>query len=135
YAHPVRGIFPDDLGSPLKHVFALQMAMTEDEEYQTSLLALLELVRSGTVCLVDPGSTKFPDACLQAYDDSGVRVILGECVSDREAPFTLPRFPAVEAVARTRKFIEKWDRRLDGRIRAWAMPFSPESCSAELLRD
>ena len=36
YAHPVRGIFPDDLGSPLKHVFALQMAMTEEEEYQTS---------------------------------------------------------------------------------------------------
>jgi cytosine/adenosine deaminase-related metal-dependent hydrolase len=33
YAHPVRGIFPDDLGSPLKQVFTLQAAMTEDEEY------------------------------------------------------------------------------------------------------
>src|SRR5207249_9214369 len=49
YAHPVRGIFPDDLGSPLKQVFALQTAMTEDEEYHTTLLALLELVRNGTV--------------------------------------------------------------------------------------
>src|ERR1041385_145036 len=37
YAHCVRGIFPDDQGSPLTHVFALQNAMTEDEEYHTTL--------------------------------------------------------------------------------------------------
>src|SRR5690349_2473286 len=134
YAHPVRGIFPDDVGSPLKHVFALQMAMTEDEEYHTSLLALLELVRNGTVCLLDPGSTKFPDACLQAYTDAGVRVILGEAVTDREAPFPLPRYETEDAIARTTAFIDKWNGRLDGRVRAWAMPFSPETCSAELLQ-
>src|SRR5215471_8223315 len=33
YAHVVRGIFPDELASPLVHVFALQDAMTEEEEY------------------------------------------------------------------------------------------------------
>jgi cytosine/adenosine deaminase-related metal-dependent hydrolase len=134
YAHPVRGIFPDDLGSPLKHVFALQMAMTEEEEYHASLLALLELVKNGTVCLLDPGSTKFPDACLQAYEDAGLRVIMGDCVTDREAPFPLPRYATAEAVARTAAFIDRWDGRLDGRLRAWAMPFSPETCSAELLQ-
>ena len=74
YAHAVRGIFPDDLGSPLAHVFRLQAAMTEEEEHATSLLALVELLKNGTVCLLDPGSTKFPDACLQAYADSGIRV-------------------------------------------------------------
>ncbi len=134
YAHPVRGIFPDDLGSPLPKVFALQMAMTEEEEYHTTLLGLVELVKSGTVCLLDPGSTKFPDACLQAYQDAGLRVILGECVTDREAPFPLPRYPTAEAVARTAAFIDRWDGRLDGRLRAWAMPFSPETCSGELLQ-
>src|SRR5437588_4325985 len=133
YAHPVRGIFPDDLGSPLKHVFALQMAMTEEEEYHTSLLALLELVSNGTVCLLDPGSTKFPDACLQAYEDAGVRVILGEAVTDRDAPFALPRYPTAEAVARTAAFIDRWDGRLQGRLRAWAVPFPPETCSAGLM--
>jgi cytosine/adenosine deaminase-related metal-dependent hydrolase len=134
YAHPVRGIFPDDVGSPLKHVFALQMAMTEEEEYHTSLLALLELVRNGTVCLVDPGSTKFAEACLQAYEDAGVRVILGEAVTDRDAPFPQPRFTTADAAARTAAFIDKWNGRLEGRLRAWAMPFSPETCSAELLQ-
>ncbi len=134
YAHPVRGIFPDDLGSPLKQVFALQTAMTEEEEYHTTLLALLELVRNGTVCLLDPGSTKFPDACLQAYEDAGVRVIMGEAVTDREAPFAQPRYTTAEAITRTAAFIDKWNGRLDGRLRAWAMPFSPETCSAELLQ-
>src|SRR5437660_2044913 len=134
YAHPVRGIFPDDLGSPLKQVFALQTAMTEEEEYHTTLLALLELVRNGTVCLLDPGSTKFPDACLQAYEDAGVRVIMGEAVTDREAPFAQPRYTTAEGITRTAAFIDKWNGRLDGRVRAWAMPFSPETCSAELLQ-
>jgi 5-methylthioadenosine/S-adenosylhomocysteine deaminase len=134
YAHPVRGIFPDDVGSPLAHVFKLQMAMTEDEEYHTTLLGIVELVKNGTVCFLDPGSTKFPDACLQAYTDAGIRVILGEGVTDLEAPFPLPRYTTEEAVARTASFVRKWHGRLDGRLRAWAMPFSPETCSADLLR-
>jgi len=107
YAHAVRGIFPDDAGSPLNHVFTLQLAMTEEEEYATSLLGIVELLKSGTVCFVDPGSTKFPDACLQAYTDAGIRVMLGECVSDRDAPFLLPRYSASEAVDRTGSFIKK----------------------------
>jgi 5-methylthioadenosine/S-adenosylhomocysteine deaminase len=134
YAHCVRGIFPDDLGSPLAQVFELQMAMTEEEEYLTTLLGLVELLKNGTVCFVDPGSTKFPDACLQAYEDAGIRVILGECVSDRDAPFPLPRYEARDAIARTAAFLDKWHGRLAGRIRAWAMPFSGGTCSAELLR-
>jgi cytosine/adenosine deaminase-related metal-dependent hydrolase len=134
YAHPVRGIFPDEQASPLVHVFNLQSAMTEEEEYHATLLGLVELVRNGTVCFLDPGSTQFPDACLQAYEDSGIRVVIGEAVTDQAAPWKLPRYEAAEAVARTTSFIEKWNGRLDGRIRAWAMPFSYETCSAPMLQ-
>ena len=133
YAHCVRGIFPDDQGSPLNHVFALQAAMTEDEEYHTTLLGLLELVTNGNVAFLDPGSTKFPDACLQAYRDAGIRVVIGECLIDRESPLALPRYPTNEAIARTAAYVKKWDGRLDGRMRAWAMPFSAETCTAELI--
>jgi cytosine/adenosine deaminase-related metal-dependent hydrolase len=134
YAHAVRGIFPDDQGSPLPYVFKLQAAMTEEEEHATTLLGLVELLKNGTVCFVDPGSTNFPDACLQAYEDAGIRVILGEGVTDQPAPFPLPRHETAQAVSRTAAFLKAWHGRLQGRIRAWAMPFSPETCSAELLR-
>jgi 5-methylthioadenosine/S-adenosylhomocysteine deaminase len=133
YAHAVRGIFPDDVENRLAHVFNLQAAMTEEEEYQTTVLGIVDLLKNGTVCFIDPGSTKFPDACLQAYEDSGIRVILGEGVTDRPFPWSLPRYPTEEAIARTTAFVEKYDHRLNDRVRAWAMPFSPEACSAELL--
>ena len=134
YAHPVRGIFPDEMASPLNHVFNLQAAMTEEEEYHASLLGISSW-SNGTVCLVDPGTTKFPDACLQAYEDAGVRVILGEGVTDSDAPLNLRSRATGEAVRRTAAFIDKWNGRLDGRLTAWAMPFSSETCTAELLRE
>ncbi len=134
YAHAVRGIFPDDVKDRLVTVFQLQSAMTEEEEYFTSLLAIVELLKSGTTCFMDPGSTKYPDACLQAYENSGCRIILGECVTDIQEARKLPLFPTAEAISRTEQFIKKWDGRLDGRIRAWAMPFSAVNCTPELLK-
>ncbi len=137
YAHAVRGIFPDDIAGRirLREVFRLQSAMSEEEEYWTSLLAIIELVKSGTLTFVDPGSTKYVDACLQAYAESGCCVITGTCVTDQPVDLELPCFSTPEAVDKSRKFIAKYDGHLKGRVRAWAMPFSPDTCSTELLRD
>ena len=56
YAHATRGVFPDDLGPEyLPNVFQLQGAMTEKEEYHTSLLGITELLKYGTTCFLDPG--------------------------------------------------------------------------------
>jgi cytosine/adenosine deaminase-related metal-dependent hydrolase len=134
YAHAVRGVYPDDLPDRLVYVFRLQSAMTEEEEYWTTLLGLVELLRNGTTCFLDPGSTRFVDACLQAYQDAGIRVVMGEGVTDREAPVKVPRYETGEAVARGAAFIERYDGRLNGRLRAWAMPFSLETCSSDLLQ-
>src|ERR1043165_6081129 len=120
YGHVVRGIFPDDVGSPLPQVFKLQMAMTEEEEHASTLLGLVELLKNGTVAFVDPGSTKYHDACLQAYEDAGIRVILGDGATDADAPFPLPRYATAEAVSRTASFLKAWHGRLNGRLRAWA---------------
>ena len=53
-----------------------------------------------------------------------------------------PRRPVHPAAPRRRRtpsrarhaFIGKWHGRLDGRIRAWAMPFSPETCRPSCCR-
>jgi cytosine/adenosine deaminase-related metal-dependent hydrolase len=134
YAHAVRGIFPDDVADRLTTVFLLQSVMTEEEEYYTSLLAIIELLKNGTTCFVDPGTTKFPDACMQAYEDSGCRIILGEGVTDIPEVRKLPLYSTAEAISRIESAIKRYDHRLDGRIRAWAMPFSALNCTAELLQ-
>ena len=136
YAHATRGIFPDDLnpGVYLANVFNLQGAMTEEDEYLTSLLGITELLKYGITCFLDPGSTKFPSACMQAYEESGCRIILGSQVVDQDNPLNLPVSQLDDAVSKMRNLIENYDGMLEGRVRAWAMPFSSDYASKELLK-
>jgi cytosine/adenosine deaminase-related metal-dependent hydrolase len=135
YAHATRGIFPDNLDPMvyLGHVFNLQGAMTAEEEYYTSLLGITELLKYGTTCFFDPGSTKFLDTCMQAYEESGCRMVLGQQVVDKPNPLQLPVYELDDAMRLMQETIETYDQRLDGRIRAWAMPFDASYCSDELL--
>ena len=135
YAHATRGIFPDDLDriDYLSRVFALQSAMNQEEEYHTSLLAITELIKSGTTCFVDPGTTKFIDSCMQAWKDSGTRIIMGSQVVDQPNPVRLPVLSTEAALAQTEATIRRYDGALGGRVRAWAMPFSSDYASSELL--
>src|SRR5829696_5857552 len=123
YAHATRGIFPDDLGPRyLPNVFRLQATMTPEEEYATSLLGITELLKYGTTCFLDPGSTKHLDACLPAYEQSGCRIVVGTHVTDRPNPFNLPIYGTEDAIERIEETMRRYDGALDGRVRAWAMP-------------
>ncbi|MAF37480.1 MAG: amidohydrolase [Chloroflexi bacterium] len=134
YAHATRGIFPDDLGSAyLPNVFKLQAIMTEEEEYNTSLLAITELLKYGTTTFMDPGSTKYLDRCLDAYKQTGCRIITGTHVTDKPNPLGLPTYSTAEAIEIVETTIKHFDGQADGRISAWAMPFAPSMCSDELL--
>ena len=135
YAHATRGIFPDDIGNQyLPNVFRLQAIMTPEEEYHTSLLGITELLKYGTTCFLDPGSTKHLDACMEAYRQSGCRIVVGAHVTDQPNPVNLPVYSTDEAVSRIAQTIETYDNSLEGRVRAWAMPFSSDFCSSELLQ-
>ena len=46
------------------------------------------------------GQHQVPDTCLQAYEDAGIRVILGECVTNQESSLSLPRY-ATPALSNT----------------------------------
>ena len=108
--------------------------MTAEEEYHTSLLAITELLKYGTTCFLDPGSTKYIEACLPAYEKSGCRIITGSHITDRPNPLGLPEASTADAVKTMESTIQLYDGKLDGRVRAWAMPFSPSFASTELLQ-
>ena len=136
YAHATRGIFPDSLGSDyLPNVFRLQGEMTAEEEYLTSLLGITELLKYGTTTFIDPGSTKFLDAGLRAYEQSGCRIIVGAHVTDQPNPVNLPVYDTDEAVAIMERTIRDYDGALEGRVRAWAMPFGPNFATPRLLQE
>ena len=134
YAHATRGIFPDDLGPDyLPNVFRLQSIMSPEEERLTSLLAITELLKYGTTTFVDPGSTKHIVACMDAYRIAGCRVVTGTQVTDRPNPLNVPTYDTDKALAITENTVAEFDGELDGMMRAWAMPFSTEYASPELL--
>ena len=136
YAHAIRGIFPDSLGpSYLPNVFHLQGVMTAEEEYLTSLLGITELLKYGTTTFIDPGSTKFLDAGLRAYQQSGCRIIVGAHVTDLPNPTNLPVYETDEAIDIVGRTIREYDGALDGRVRAWAMPFGPNFATPRLLQE
>ena len=134
YAHATRGIFPDDLGPAyLPNVFKLQEIMSPEEERLTSLLAITELLKYGTTTFVDPGSTKHIAACMDAYRTAGCRIVTGTQVTDRPNPLNVPTYGTDEALAITEETISEFDGKLDGMMASWAMPFSSEYASPELL--
>ena len=79
--------------------------MDADEERLTSLLGITELLKYGTTTFVDPGSTKHLDECLTAYDQSGVRVIVGKHLASHENPFHLPIYDHDSAMKLTENTI------------------------------
>ena len=136
YAHATRGVFPDDLATAeyLRTVFVLQQTMSEEEEYLTSLLGITELLKYGVTTFMDPGTTTHLDACMEAYRESGCRIIVGRSVNDSGDVAGVPPTSTDGALAATEEAIRRYDGALDGRVSAWAMPFSQETCSVELLQ-
>ncbi len=134
YAHATRGIFPDTLGPDyLPNVFRLQAELDEEAEYCASLLAIVEMLKGGTTCFMDPGSTKYLDACMDAYEESGCRVITGTHVTDKPNPVNLPQYETAEAISIMENTIREYDHRLNDRVRAWAMPFDASYSTDEML--
>ena len=135
YSHIVRGIFPDDLPQQeyLRQVFRLKEEMTPEEEYYTSLLAVAELLLNGCTTILEPGLVNSLEDVVRAIEISGIRAVVGRSFFDRENPLT-ERVVDERAAARiTESTIAEYDGKLGGRIRAWAMPFSPDYCSVESI--
>ena len=135
YASVTSGLFPDtmDPGDYLAGTFRISMAMTEEEEYYTSLLGITEMLKYGTTCFLDPGTTRFLDHCMRAYEESGCRAILGKQLTDKPSPLNFPLNTVPEARALTEEVIKKYDHTLDGRVRIWAMVLDLDHSTRELL--
>ena len=136
YAHATRGIFPDTLEPVdyLTNVFKLALQMSPEEEYHTSLLALTECLKYGTTTIVDPGTTRNPDVCIRAYEESGARVIIGASVTDLPNAINVPMIGLQEAEQLMESTVKEFDGALDGRVRAWTMPADVRSSSKEMLQ-
>ncbi|MBI3078673.1 MAG: amidohydrolase family protein, partial [Deltaproteobacteria bacterium] len=131
--HLSRGIIPDHL-STVEWVYdwakPVYSAPTDEDEYVSSLLACVEMIKTGTTCFIDQGVYNPGVRSGEAIEQVGIRGIVGRHAADKP-PEKIPAHwdPAwvnkqysttEEALRELERVIRLWNGRANGRIRAWA---------------
>jgi cytosine/adenosine deaminase-related metal-dependent hydrolase len=78
--HTTRGGFPDSPSEAESQDFFTQWmrVVDDDDEYASTLLANLEMLRNGVTCFLEPGTVYEPDAAASAAQRIGIRGSLAD---------------------------------------------------------
>ncbi|MCL7415074.1 MAG: amidohydrolase family protein [ANME-2 cluster archaeon] len=121
--------YSDDL--PLKewleeHIWPAEAQLKDEDVYHGTLLACLEMIRSGTTAFAD--MYFFMDQAARAVEESGMRASLSHGM--------IELFDKAKGDADLKegiRFAKKWNNAADGRITTMYGPHAPNTCSKEFL--
>jgi len=110
--------------------------LTEEEVYQATQLACMEVIHSGTTTVAEMATAgDFGEACIQAIADSGLRADVCAAYGDfQEGENPPPDMNASQVLEAMRNLHKKWHRTCDGRITVRVSPVGLPACSEELMR-
>jgi cytosine/adenosine deaminase-related metal-dependent hydrolase len=142
--HISRSLFPDNLSlgswlSDWKHPYSA--SLTEEDQYISALLGCIDMIKTGTTCFIEQGSIGPVDPLARAVEETGIRGILGRSVMDRIlskhglTPDDINKLyysSADEAIRDIEKDINKWNGKVNDRIRAWVIINGKHTCTDEL---
>lgn len=108
------------------HIWPAEAQLTAKDVYKGSLLACLEMIRSGTTSFAD--MYFFMDETAKAVEASGLRASLShgliELWNEEKGETDLKE---------GRRFVRAWQGAADGRIKTMYGPHAPNTCSDEYL--
>jgi 5-methylthioadenosine/S-adenosylhomocysteine deaminase len=109
-----------------KHIWPAEAQLTAGDVYKGSLLACLEMIRSGTTSFAD--MYFFMDETAKAVEASGLRASLShgliELWNEEKGETDLKE---------GKRFVRAWQGAADGRIKTMYGPHAPNTCSDEYL--
>lgn len=105
-------------------IWPLEDKLTAEDVYWGSMLAICEMLRSGTTTFAD--MYFFMDEVARAVEESGIRACLSRGIV---------KFTAEESIPYSKAFIQKWNNTADGRITTMLGPHAPYTCPPDLLKD
>lgn len=103
--------------------YPYETALTDEDTYLSALLAQIEMIRTGTTTVADPGGYRM-DNVARAFADSGMRgmvcwAAMDQWSVDRPLPDGLPgKTSTQEALHQQERLITAWHGAEGGRIRA-----------------
>jgi len=117
------------------------LVLDKENYYISSLFLAMEMIKTGTTCLVDCGTVPgLEESAATAVRDVGVRAVLGRNVADVYNP-PLTTFPVYlrkstdQQVSEVESFVKKWNNQAGGRISAWVCPIQTPCVSDNLWRE
>jgi 5-methylthioadenosine/S-adenosylhomocysteine deaminase len=120
-------------------IYPYEVFLDDESTYLSALLCNVEMIRTGTTCVVDPGGYRM-DNVGRALVESGIRGVIAwagmdQWSDDRPLPDGLPgKLNTDETVNVEEKLVKEWNGREGGRIRAsYAIRVEP-NVSDELYR-
>jgi len=109
-----------------KHIWPAEAQLRAEDVYRGSLLACLEMIRSGTTSFAD--MYFFMDETAKAVEASGIRASLShgliELWNEEKGETDLKE---------GKRFVRAWQGAADGRIKTMYGPHAPNTCSDEYL--
>jgi len=113
----------DLIGWCFDRIYPFETLMTERDTYVSALLCAMEMIRTGTTCVCDPGGYRM-DNVGDALKDIGMRGILSwagmdQWSPDRNPPDGFPgKLSTQETLREEERLVQKWHKTVQGRIRA-----------------
>ncbi len=107
-------------------IWPIEAQLTEEDVYWGSLLAVVEMIKSGTTTFADQYFSM--DAVAQAVQDSGMRASLSRGLIGI-AP------GAQQSLNEACRFAEKWQGKAGGRITTMLGPHAPYTCPPAYLKE
>jgi 5-methylthioadenosine/S-adenosylhomocysteine deaminase len=102
------------------YIWRMETNLTPDDVYWGTLLASLELIKSGVTTVAD--HYFMMDSVAKAFLESGLRAHLAPTMFGKD-----------EELTEAERFYHEWQNH-DNRIKVWLGPHSPYLCSAEFLQ-
>ncbi len=112
-------------------MFPIEIKMTDEDSYWGTMLACIELIKSGTTCMADHYINM--NASAEAVYHTGIRAVLATAMMDQwDKTETAPIKSTRECIRENEELIKNWNHK-DGRIKCRVGPYTELLASEELL--
>ena len=131
-----RGIYDNLHLTQWLTIMILNFNLSEEEVYQATQLACIEVIHSGTTTVAEMATAgPHGEVCIQAIADSGLRADVCSAYGDfQEGENPPPDMNASQCLDAMRSLHKKWHKSHDGRITVRVSPVGLPACTEELMR-
>lgn len=133
--HIVRSLIPDDANDWMSRwLLPIYASLTPEDEYISSMLAFIEMIKTGTTTFCEAGTLMNPEAAVAALQKTGLRGILGRWTWDLpDAPKGM-RNTTDQALKANEDLVGAVRRLSNDRIMAWPLILGMGTASEGLMR-